>query len=403
MLKKVLLIFLIVVTTGNFLLSEPFYEEFEKLEEKIKQTKTAKVIKLTDAEKDKKDKNKNGFLIIPMIYYTPETDFAFGGSFLYYYRLKSQTIENRPSYFQTHFVYTLNNQIISVANAENYFLGEKLHLSERIEVSKYPDYFYGIGNNNPDPVKEKFTSLYTLVEVNVQYLLAEYIFAGAKWDFSHYDMLDVQKKIATSNRFGEFSYTDAKLKDPSLTGSRGGIASGFGLFLRFDSRDRTTYPKEGNFSTATLTKYHNIFGSDYNFVKFRLDIRQYITLYEDIIFAFQFFSEFNQGNVPFMLMPAVGGAEMLRGYPEGRYRDKNALFIQNELRFPIFWRFSGAVFFSFGDVFDTQKDISREMIKYAGGIGIRFSVDTQEKINIRMDYGATAEGGNVYFFMLEAF
>jgi len=393
-----LIILSAVLTTTLF--SEPFYEEFEKLEEKIKQTKAAKVIKLTDIEKEK---DKDGFIIIPMIYYTPETSFAFGGSLLYYYRLKSQTIENRPSYFQTHFVYTLNNQMISVANIENYFFGEKLHFFERVEVSKYPDYFYGIGNNNPDPVKEKFTSLYTLAEINAQYSIVEHIFAGLKWDFAHYNMLNIQKKIATQNRFGEFSYTDSKLMDPNLPGSQGGFISGFGAFLRFDSRDKTTYPKHGNFSTATLTKYHKAFGSDYDFVKFKLDIRQYINLYEDIIFAFQIYSEFNQGDVPFMSMPAVGGAEMLRGYPEGRYRDKNALFIQNELRFPIFWRFSGAVFFSFGDVFGSQTDITKEMIKYSGGIGIRFAVDTQEKINIRMDYGATADGGNVYFFMLEAF
>ncbi len=400
MVKKIFFLFLFTVVTGKLLVSEPFYEEFEKIEEKIKQTKAAQVIKLTDIEKEK---SKNGFLIIPMIYYTPETDFAFGGSLLYYYRLKSQTVENRPSYFQTHLVYTLNNQLISVANAENYFLGERLHFFERVEVSKYPDYFYGIGNDNPDPVKEKFTSLYTLAEINGQYSIADHIFAGVKWDFGHYNMMDVQDKIGEKNRFGETSYTDAKLKDPSTPGSNGGTVSGLGIFLRFDSRDRTTYPKHGNFSTVTLTQYHNILGSDYNFKKLTLDIRQYITLYENIIFAFQVFSEFNQGDVPFMFMPAVGGAEMLRGYPEGRYRDKNALFVQNELRFPIFWRFSGAVFFSFGDVFDSHRDISKEMIKYAGGIGIRFAVDTQEKINIRMDYGATADGGNVYFFMLEAF
>ncbi|HDT11569.1 MAG TPA: hypothetical protein ENN58_02395 [bacterium] len=391
---------LLITILTTILFSEPFYEEFEKLEGKIKKTKAAKVIKFTDVEKEK---DKNGFIIIPMIYYTPETDFAFGGSFLYYYRLKSQTVENRPSYFQTHFVYTLNNQIISVANIENYFLGEKLHFFERVEVSKYPDYFYGIGNNNPDPVKEKFTSLYTLAEINAQYSIVENISAGIKWDFAHYSMLDVQKKIAEQNRFGEFTYTDAKLKDPALPGSQGGIISGLGTYLRFDSRDRSTYPKKGNFSTATLTGYHKIFGSEYNFVKFNLDIRQYLTLYEDIIFAFQIYSEFNFGNVPFMAMPAVGGAEMLRGYPEGRYVDKNAMFIQNELRFPIFWRFSGAVFFSFGDVFSDHNDLNKELVKYSGGLGIRFSVDTQEKINIRMDYGATADGGNIYFFMLEAF
>ena len=94
---------------------------------------------------------------------------------------------------------------------------------------------------------------------------------------------------------------------------------------------------------------------------------------------------------------------MLRGYPEGRYRDRNALFFQTELRFPLYWRFGWVVFFSFGDVFDKTEDLTGDLLKYSGGIGLRFTVDKQERINVRADFGMTPEGGNIYFFMLEAF
>lgn len=393
----VFVLVLISVLTAN---AKNLIETYDEVDEKVRKTKVAKVIKIIEPEKTD---DKNGFIIIPMVYYTPETNFAFGGSFMYYYRLKNQTLENRPSYFETHVIYTLNNQIISVANFENYFLKERLHLAERLEVTKYPDVFFGIGNNNPEGLKENFSSFYTLLDFDAEFVTFDRLLVGVSYNLSYFKMHDKEDSIYSENRFGELMKTPARLSDDSIPGADGGLYSGLGVFLRYDSRDRFTYPSNGNFSTFKILGYHKYFGSDTNFLKLDLDLRHYFELFSDVVFAVQFKMEFNFGDVPFTLMPEVGGAEMLRGYPEGRYRDRNALFIQTELRLPLYWRFGWVFFFSLGDVFNDPGDLKADLLKYSGGIGLRFTVDKQERINVRADFGMTPEGGNIYFFMLEAF
>ena len=375
-------------------------ETYDEVDEKARKTKVAKVIKIKEPEKTE---DKSGFIIIPMIYYTPETSLAFGGSFMYYYRLKNQTLKNRPSYFETHVIYTLNNQIIGVANAENYFLKERLHLTERLEVTKYPDVFYGIGNDNPEGLKEDFTSFYTLLDLNAEFATFDRLLVGMTYNLSYFKMYDKEDFIRSENRFGELMEIPARLSNGSIPGSDGGLYSGLGIFLRYDSRDKFTYPSNGNFSTFKILGYHKYFGSDADFLKLDLDFRHYVELFSDVILAVQFKMEFNFGDVPFTLMPEVGGAEMLRGYPEGRYRDRNALFVQTELRLPLYWRFGWVVFFSLGDVFNDPDELRADLLKYSAGIGLRFTVDKQERINVRADFGITPEGGNIYFFMLEAF
>lgn len=393
-------VFILLIFAALTINAKKLTETYDEVDEKARKSKVAKVIKIKEPEKTEK---KNGFVIIPMIYYTPETSFAFGGSFLYYYRLKSQTLENRPSYFETHVIYTLKNQIIGVANKENYFFKERLHLYERLEVTKYPDVFYGLGNDNPDSLKEDFTSFYTLFDLNAEIAVVDRFFIGLSYNLSYYKMYDKDDTIRTGNNFGEVISTPARLSDGTVPGSDGGLYSGLGLFLRYDTRDRYTYPANGNFSTIKLMGYHKYLGSDVNFLQLDLDFRHYLELFNDVIIAVQFKMEFNFGDVPFTMMPEVGGAEMLRGYPEGIYRDKNAFFFQTELRLPLYWRFGWVVFFSVGDVFNEFEDLSKDLIKYSGGIGLRFTVDKQERINVRADFGMTPEGGNIYFFMLEAF
>lgn len=375
-------------------------EKFDEIEEKIKKSKVAEVIKLKDPDKSEK---KNGFVIIPMIYYTPETDFAFGASLMYYYRLKSQSLLNRPSYLETHFIYTLNNQIISELNVENYFFNDRLHFYGELEVSKYPDKYYGIGNFNPEGVEEDFTSLNTIFDMNGEVAVVENFFLGLNYNLNNFSMKEREEQLVSSNRFGEKFYLPGRLINGDVKGSDGGLYSGLGFFIRYDSRDKFTYPTDGNFSTLAFTGYHEYLGSDLDFFRIDLDIRHYLSIFEDVVLAMQFRMVFNFGDVPFTMMPEVGGTDNLRGYPEGRYRDRNALFLQTEVRLPLYWRFGWVVFFSIGDVYDQTGDLKADLIKYSGGIGLRFSVDKQEKINVRADFGMTPEGGNIYFYLLEAF
>lgn len=93
----------------------------------------------------------------------------------------------------------------------------------------------------------------------------------------------------------------------------------------------------------------------------------------------------------------------MRGYPEGRYRDDIAVQGQLEYRFPIVWRFGGVVFGAAGQVASSIAEIDLSGLPLAGGIGLRFAVNPEENINIRIDLAFTREGPGFYVNLREAF
>lgn len=354
------------------------------------------------AEKEDPNKKKrSNYLIIPAIYYTPETSVAFGISFLYYYRFKSQSLEERPSVIQPTFIYTIKNQLISILGAENYFKNETYHIYERLELSKYPDKYWGIGNKLPDNGEEAFSSLYGKIDFLAEMRVWNKLWVGVRYDFSDYTMMQTDdfKRYKDSDGYR----IQGELKKGNVPGSTGGLFSGVGVALKFDTRDYTTYPTKGNFSSFTALHYFPYLGSDRTFYKFDIDIRQYVSIFPEYTLAFQWLTVFSQGDVPFEMMPKIGGKERMRGYDEGRYRDKNMSLVQAELRVPLFWRMGAVFFVSSGDVFNRFEDFSFYSLKYAGGAGIRIMIDRGERLNVRADMGITKDGVAFYFYVMEAF
>ena len=101
----------------------------------------------------------NGFMVIPHLYYKPETQVAGGLVFITYFRPSTQLPLNiRPSTIATTFTYTQNKQFIWQLFPEFYMDNEKLHIVGAMEYLNYPNLFYGIGNDTPAANKEHYTS-----------------------------------------------------------------------------------------------------------------------------------------------------------------------------------------------------------------------------------------------------
>jgi outer membrane protein assembly factor BamA len=82
----------------------------------------------------------------------------------------------------------------------------------------------------------------------------------------------------------------------------------------------------------------------------------------------------------------AGGGTTLRAFQQDKLGDPgNALFIVNqELRFPLFWRFSGAGFLDAGNVYPTISDFNPTRLRYSPGAGIRIQTPL---VLIRFDAG----------------
>ena len=75
----------------------------------------------------------------------------------------------------------------------------------------------------------------------------------------------------------------------------------------------------------------------------------------------------------------------MRGYPRGRYRDRQALTAQGEIRSP-YWRRVGLVAFAgAGTVSHTFSDLVSEQWYPTLGAGARYLLSPREKIVVRGD------------------
>jgi outer membrane translocation and assembly module TamA len=89
-------------------------------------------------------------------------------------------------------------------------------------------------------------------------------------------------------------------------------------------------------------------------------------------------------NIPFYLLPQFGNDEMMRGYYQGRYRDKNLLTFQSELRYRLHPRIGLAAFAATGTVYNKEIDLSH--IKFSFGSGVHYFFNIEHDVSIRLDY-----------------
>jgi outer membrane translocation and assembly module TamA len=109
------------------------------------------------------------------------------------------------------------------------------------------------------------------------------------------------------------------------------------------------------------------------------------------------------GETPFMYLPQLGGLFVGRGYPYGRYRDRNLAALQGEARWKMTPRWGLTLFAEAGEVAVEAADFSLEKIKPGMGAGIRFAVSPPSETHIRFDVGLTPDSFGIYITLMEAF
>ena len=338
-----------------------------------------------------------GVIGTPFLSYAPETEWSFGIAGLFYFHLEKPNKEvNRLSNIFTDFHYTTKKQFSIKSEYDFYFIKDTYRLYGDIAYSKFPFQFFGIGNNTLESNEEDYTPKYTRFEIN----LIRKIFtiengklnSGFRYDFRDDNILKTE--------------SNGKLESENIPGKNGGIVSGLGININFDSRDNSFSTTSGEYLDFKSTFYRSLVGSDYSFDRFTIDLRKFYSIYildTTHVFAAQIFTDFTNGNVPFYLLPTYGGENNLRGIYNGRFRDNNSFFLQGEYRFPVFWRIGLAVFGGIGEAFHQINDYSLNKLKFAGGFGIRGSVIPKEKISIRIDFGFSKYKSEFYLSFNEAF
>jgi hypothetical protein len=335
---------------------------------------------------------KKGFFVLPLVYYTPDTRWAFGGAGVYYFKTPPKYDYEeltRVSYIQFLADYTQNKQLDMWGIWNIFTRNENYLLKGEVRYRNFPDRYFGIGNATPESNEERYE--YSLISVKNLVLkkIQTDLFFGVDYHFEY--------------EYGFKYVPGGVLEQKTVAGYNGGFGSAIGVVGVYDSRDNAINSRTGKLMELSTYVYTKALGSTFSFFVVNGLYQHHWPIMKKQSLGLQTKLRLSYGDVPFLDLSLAGGDDMLRGYPKYRYRDHHFLGTQLEYRFPLFWRIGMVAFAGVGDVFNSISDVQASTLKYSVGSGLRLAVNPAERLNIRFDYSWGRDGGYFYFSVAESF
>jgi Omp85 superfamily domain len=165
-----------------------------------------------------------------------------------------------------------------------------------------------------------------------------------------------------------------------------------------DTRDHRGYPTSGGLYRAASTSYFDQSGGTFSFREYEAEALQLIPLADKrVVLAFRGWAlhgDVPTGHqIPFYLMPAIGGSNTLRDYPDYRFHDNNILVVNAESRFAVYQHVDAALFVDAGNVAATFSELNLNKTNY--GAGLRLHTDTTTLARVDVAYGSN--GWKLFF------
>ena len=176
-----------------------------------------------------------------------------------------------------------------------------------------------------------------------------------------------------------------------------------GLQGEYDTRDDDYWPTHG--SLALLKTWFFTGGSTPDFQRMTAGWSWYTRLRgERLLLATNVNAATASDDAPSYLLPSVGAGRFgLRGYTQGRYRDRWMTTAQAELRWHSRGRVGAVAFFGFGQVAPHFGDLGSASLLPAGGLGARYKLTRKFPMHMRFDYAWSEKENLFYFSVAEAF
>ena len=321
---------------------------------------------------------------VPTIGYTPETNWTFGLAGSWFFQCDSMA---RTSELSVQAKYTLENQVAAHAQTTLYFDPEKRWMmNAAMGYTYYPNLFFGIGNERKDLLQMPWHYI-----SNIFYLSAQpQYYLTPRWSIG--PAIQLRYEGMQHN-----ALTDSVQALYPVHGFDSYFMLGLGMVVSYDSRDRIYYPTRGLFFKTRLYYYEPYLGSSYRSGWADIDFRQFVPLYKEFIFAWQFVGQCQMGTaMPFQMMPTLGGEDLQRGIRKGVWRDDVMVAVQGEFRIPIWRYFKAAVFASVGDVYSWNNwHFTTPKVGY--GAGIRVAL-LKPAIHVRFDVAKQNYNNEWYFY-----
>lgn len=318
---------------------------------------------------------QSSLLILPAFSSAPETGLEIGGAALFsFYSDTTDRRTNVSSIFGYTTITTKGQTKLSL-NLNYWTPHNKRHYTATSSYYNYPFNFYGVGNNTKLADKDFVSEKRYKESFECDFVLGNRFYIGyVVGAFKYFYKYDRGKN-------------DILNTDPQVEDKRGGMAGYIGPSVTFDTRNSNTYATKGVIINAYYNLMHGAFiNNGYKGGFFNIEYSQFFPLTRFLVLGTDIQEQSLTGSAsPFYLLPQMGSDEMMRGYYQGRYRDRNYIAGQTELRWRINKRFGLAAFAGTGEVFHSGFSLPQLKPDYGGGI--RYFFDVQKGLAVRLDYG----------------
>ncbi len=335
---------------------------------------------------------ESALIMAPIISFAPETSLGFGVGAKYLFKFKGSGDETRTSNMPMTAQYTLKNQFILFSGFEIFTPQEKWVIEGNFLFQNFPRSFFGFGPNALKSNEEMYDSFQLLFEpLFLKKILKKYLYVGGGVRYNR--VFDVELE------------NDGMLNTLRPQGFSGSTSVGTELALLYDSRDNILNARKGTYFKLTHGFYGEVLGGTHEFQLTRFDARYFFQPFkkrEDVL-GFHIIGQATHNDAPLAELAFLGGSSILRGYTKGRFIDRNLLAAQMEYRAQITGRLGFVTFVGAGTVANRIDNFKIATVKPNFGVGLRFLIDKEERLNIRTDWGFGRNTNSLYLNIAESF
>jgi len=329
--------------------------------------------------------------------YNPEMQFLIAGGVLLSWKVGPNPLRVQRSTLSSTVSLSTTGAININTSLNSFWNQDRFRLSADLSVKDMKDNYWGVGYDaGLEPNAADSSTHYH----RRWFKFSPKVIWRVKGDLMVGGVLDLNTTVASE-------VNPAMAQDPEFQKSGPDNSNaGVGLVVQFDSRDVASNAWRGAYVGLTITSYGGWLGGDNQYETYLLDYRQYHTWKRSgRTIAWQIKSRIGAHNVPWPELSMAGTGYDLRGYVEGRFRDRATLIGLVEYRH-MFLRDNGRLSRHGFVVWTGAGTLGPELARLHGmlpNVGVGYRLELQPRANGRVDIGFGHGTTGIYFNFTEAF
>jgi hypothetical protein len=250
--------------------------------------------------------------------------------------------------------------------------------------------YFGVGPDSVEADKSQYRMTYATAVSYVSTYPASWLEIGG--EFAYLNSPDIREAAGTFKP--DLPDTSQQFpNDPAVSLSSQPDFLRSEAFIAADTRDHRSYTTSGLYYRAAVTSFKDMSDSPFSFLQYEAEATHFIPVtHRNWILALRGWivgSDVPAGNdVPFYMLPSLGGHNTLRGFANYRFHDRYLLSANAESRFAIFEHLDAALFVDAGNVAPRVADLNLNKVDVGAGLQLH----TPRATFLRFDFAYGNEG-----------